>query len=161
MAGFYNSCDQVLSSCKPIEKEVVEESDSNVVAKEEDYVRINLVVKDLEGNVRDSYFQENTLELYMKHHVAKVHASIDISLPRLLFAMMRCVDGDERDVEGRCAAQKACGTGSCMMDDSSGLRVLHQMVLNEKASFKVYEPIMDKHGNKPFWGDGAVELEVE
>eukprot|EP00960_Hanusia_phi_P023588 695800-Hanusia_phi.AAC.4 len=33
------------------------------------------------------------------------------------------------------------------------------MVLNEKASFKVHEPIMDRHGNKPFWGDGAVELE--
>ncbi|EKX54750.1 hypothetical protein GUITHDRAFT_160512 [Guillardia theta CCMP2712] len=116
---------EVLNSCKPIEKEVVEESESNVVAKEEDYVRINLVVKDLEGNVRDSYFQDNTLELYMKHHVAKMETNGTWRAGALL------------------------------------KKLVEQMVLNEKASFKVYEPIMDKHGNKPFWGDGAVELEIK
>uniref|UniRef100_A0A7S0HTS0 peptidylprolyl isomerase n=1 Tax=Hanusia phi TaxID=3032 RepID=A0A7S0HTS0_9CRYP len=116
---------EVLSSCKPIEKEVIEESDSNVVAKEEDYVRINLVVKDLDGNVRDDYFQSNMLELYMGHHNAKMEA-----------------DGTWR-------------AGALLK------KLVEQMVLNEKASFKVHEPIMDRHGNKPFWGDGAVELEIK
>lgn len=52
-------------------KDVLVESESNVCAKEEDYVRCHMVVKGTDGLVRDDYFAQRPLEFYMKDHVAK------------------------------------------------------------------------------------------
>ncbi len=63
---------EVVSACRPIEKLVLTESESNVAPKHEDYVRILMLVKSYpEGEVRDAYFEERPLELYMAQHTGK------------------------------------------------------------------------------------------
>ena len=62
---------EVLSACRPILKDTLIETDSNVCPKEEDYVRVHMVVKGVDGVVRDDYFAQRPLEFYMKDHVAK------------------------------------------------------------------------------------------
>ena len=62
---------EVLSACQPIMKDVLVETESNVCPKEDDYVRFHMVVKGADGTVRDEYFGQRPLELYMKDHVAK------------------------------------------------------------------------------------------
>jgi hypothetical protein len=62
---------EVLTACQPIMKDVLVESESNVCAKEDDYVRIHMVVKGTDGAVRDDYFATRPLEFYMKDHVAQ------------------------------------------------------------------------------------------
>ena len=62
---------EVLTACKPIVKDTLVESESNVCPKEEDYVRVHMIVKGLDGAVRDDYFAQRQLEFYMKDHVAR------------------------------------------------------------------------------------------
>jgi hypothetical protein len=62
---------EVLNACQPILKDVLVETESNVCPKEGDYVRFHMIVKGADGTVRDDYFGQRPLELYMKDHVAK------------------------------------------------------------------------------------------
>ncbi len=66
---------EVVCACRPIEKLVLTESESNVAPKDDDYVRICMVVKSHpDGDVRDAYFEERPLELYMGQHTGKAEA---------------------------------------------------------------------------------------
>ena len=46
-------------------------AESNVCPKEDDYVRVHMVVKGVDNTIRDDYFAQRPLEFYMKDHVAK------------------------------------------------------------------------------------------
>jgi FK506-binding protein 1 len=61
---------EVLTACKPIMKDILSETESNLCPKEDDYVRVHMVVKSPDGTVRDDYFSQRPLEFYMKDHVA-------------------------------------------------------------------------------------------
>jgi len=115
---------EVLNACQPIEKETLQETDSNVTPKESDYVRINMVVKAQDGTVRDGYFEKRPLEFYMKDHTGKSEPTGKWKPGNII---KKCVEN---------------------------------MRLHEKAKFVIKEEVSDKHGNKPFWGTGAMVLEL-
>jgi hypothetical protein len=37
---------------------------------------------------------------------------------------------------------------------------IHSYIQGEKSRFVIYDEVVDKYGNKPFWGSGPVALEI-